>query len=81
MASADCTADLLKFAAASSQTLRRPIFTQLQPAPDKTTCCGLPTALSLMETSALRPPRAAGLKVTEMVQELPVPSDVPQVLV
>jgi len=51
-----------------------PLFTRQNPAPlatpvpDNATFCGLPAALSVMLTAALRVPMAVGLKVTLIVQ-------------
>ena len=44
------------------------------PEPLKATVCGLPAALSVMDTLALRVPVAVGVKVTLMVQEAPAAS-------
>lgn len=50
------------------------------PVPLSGTSCGLPVALSVMLTSALRAPEAVGLKSTLTVQVAPVPNEVPQVV-
>ena len=49
--------------------------------PDKLTVCGLPAALSLTLTAAVRAPFAVGLNLTLMVQLAPAFSELPQVLV
>jgi len=49
------------------------------PAPLRGTSCGLPTALSVTLSAALRIPVAEGLNVTLKVQLAPTASDVPQV--
>jgi hypothetical protein len=41
------------------------------PVPLKLTVCGLPLALSLMESDALRVPTAIGVNVTLIVQVFP----------
>jgi hypothetical protein len=51
------------------------------PVPVKVADWGLPEALSVMVTAALRAPVAVGLKVTLMVQFAPAATPVPQVLV
>jgi hypothetical protein len=51
------------------------------PVPDKLTVWGLPLALSLMLTEAVRLPLAVGVKVTLMVQLPPAATELPQVLV
>src|SRR5215472_10589808 len=51
------------------------------PDPVKETFCGLPAALSVMVSAALREPRAAGVKVTLNVQLAPPATLEPQVLV
>jgi hypothetical protein len=51
------------------------------PVPDSVTDCGLPVALSAMETDALRAPLAVGLKVTLIVQLAEAATLDPQVLV
>jgi len=49
--------------------------------PDKGMVCGLPLALSAMDTEAVRAPLAVGLKVTLMAQVALVASVAAQVLV
>ena len=51
------------------------------PVPVRLAVRGLPVALSVMVTVALRVPAAVGLKVTLMVQLAPTARLVPQVLV
>ena len=51
------------------------------PVPERLTVCGLPLALSVMLTEAVRLPLAAGVKVTLMVQLAPPATEPPQVLV
>jgi hypothetical protein len=68
-ARADCTAGFRLVAV--THLLNRRIT---HPEPDTLTCCGLPALSSLIEISALRDPTAAGLKVTVMTQELPIPT-------
>jgi hypothetical protein len=51
------------------------------PIPLSDTCCGLPAALSVRPSAALRVPVAVGLKVTLMVQLAPAAREVPQVWV
>ena len=51
------------------------------PVPVRLAVCGLPEALSLIESVAVRVPLAAGLKVTLIPQLAPAPKDEPQVFV
>ena len=51
------------------------------PVPDRLTVWGLPLALSLMLTEAVRLPLAVGVKVTLMVQLPPAATELPHVLV
>jgi len=51
------------------------------PVPERLTVCGLPLALSVMLTEAVRLPLAEGLNVTLIVQLLPAATELPQVLV
>lgn len=51
------------------------------PVPVSETVCGLPAALSVIETEAVRMPFAVGLKVTLMLQLAPAATLVPQVFV
>ncbi len=48
--------------------------TAVTPVPVRLTVCGLPLPVSVTERTAVRKPRAAGVKVTEIVQLLPAPS-------
>ena len=52
-----------------------------RPVPVRATTCGLPVALSVMLTDAVRAPAAVGVKMTLMVQLEPTATKVPQVLV
>jgi hypothetical protein len=54
---------------------------ELVPVPPRVTVCGLPAALSVMVTLAVRFPFVAGVKVTLMVQLVLAARDVPQVFV
>src|SRR5207244_8439377 len=64
-----------------------PLFTRQNPAPlappvpDNATFCGLPAALSLMLSAALRVPLAVGLKLTLIVQLAPAANELPQLVV
>ena len=49
--------------------------------PERLTDCGLPLALSVMLTEAVRLPLAVGMKVTLIVQLLPAATELPHVLV
>jgi hypothetical protein len=51
------------------------------PVPVSGTVCGLPAALSVIETEAVRMPFAVGVKVTLMVQFAPAATLVPHVFV
>jgi len=51
------------------------------PVPERLTVCGLPRALSVMLTEAVRLPLAKGVNVTLIVQWEKAASDLPQVLV
>ena len=53
----------------------------LPPVPERLTLCGLPVALSVTVTAAVRVPAAAGLKVTLIVQLAPAATLDPQLLV
>jgi hypothetical protein len=53
----------------------------LVPVPVRATVCGLPLALSVMLTAAVRLPVAEGVKVTLIVQLAPAATELPQVLV
>jgi len=50
------------------------------PVPGRVVVCGLPVALSVTATVAVRVPEAAGVNVTLIVQLTPAATDVPQVL-
>jgi len=49
------------------------------PMPLSVTFCGLPLALSVMLSAAVRVPDAVGLKVTLTVQLAPAANELPQV--
>jgi len=51
------------------------------PIPLSVTFCGLPAALSLMLTAAVRVPLAVGLNVTLILQLAPAANELPQVCV
>lgn len=51
------------------------------PVPVRLTACGLPLALSVMVSEALREPAAEGVNVTIMVQLPPAPTPLPQLFV
>ena len=51
------------------------------PVPERVTVWGLPLALSVMLTEAVRLPLAEGLNVTLIVQLLPAATELPHVLV
>jgi hypothetical protein len=51
-----------------------------EPVPDSATDCGLPAALSVIVTAAVRLPAAVGVKVTLMVQLPPAATLAPHVL-
>ncbi len=51
------------------------------PVPERLTVCGLPLALSVMLTEAVRVPVAEGVKVTLIVQLAPAATELPHVLV
>jgi len=50
------------------------------PVPERLTVCGLPLALSVTLTEAVRLPLAEGVKVTLMVQLAPAATELPHVL-
>ena len=50
------------------------------PVPERLTLCGLPVALSVRVTAAVRVPAAVGLKVTLIVQLAPAATLDPQLL-
>ena len=58
-----------------------PVAAVSVPVPDRLIVCGLPLALSVMRTEAVRRPLAEGLNVTLMVQLAPAATELPQVLV
>jgi hypothetical protein len=49
------------------------------PTPPSGTCCGLPAALSLTLSAAVRVPLTVGLKVTLILQLAPAANELPQV--
>ena len=51
------------------------------PVPERLTVCGLPLALSVMLTEAVRLPLAEGLNVTLIVQWAPAATELPHVVV
>src|SRR5437870_4396548 len=51
------------------------------PLPLRLICCGLPAALSVIETAAVLEPVAVGLNVTLMAQLAPAATVLPQLLV
>jgi len=53
----------------------------MAPVPDSVTFCGLPAALSLTLSAAVRVPVAVGLNVILIVQLAPAASELPQVCV
>src|SRR5581483_2246946 len=53
----------------------------MTPVPVSAAVCGDPTALSVIDTMAVRVPAADGLNVTDIEQLLPAATDVPHVLV
>ena len=57
------------------------LTTPAVPVPERLTDCGLPLALSVMVTEAVRLPLAVGVKVTLIVQLAPAATELPQVLV
>ena len=57
------------------------LTTAAVPVPERLTVCGLPLALSVMLTEAVRLPLAEGVKVTLIVQLAPAATELPQVLV
>ena len=57
------------------------LTTAAVPVPERLTVCGLPLALSVMLTEAVRLPLAEGVKVTLIAQLLPAATDPPHVLV
>ena len=50
------------------------------PVPERLAVCGLPLALSVMLTEAVRLPLATGVKVTLMVQLAAAATELPHVL-
>jgi hypothetical protein len=67
-----CTGPKLRLAGFSSTTV---------PVPIKLTVCGLPGALSAIDSVAVRDPRCVGLNVMLIVQLAPGATEVPQVWV
>ena len=51
------------------------------PVPERLTVCGLPLALSMMLTEAVRLPLAEGVKITLIVQWALAATELPHVLV
>ncbi len=51
------------------------------PVPVRLTLCGLPAALSVIDSVPVRVPVAVGVKVTLMVQLAPAATEAPQVFV
>ena len=66
---------------AKARLVAERLTTVAVPVPDRLTACGLPLALSVMLTEAVRLPLAAGVNVTLIVQLLPAATELPQVLV
>ena len=48
--------------------------------PDSATVCGLPLALSVMLSAAVRAPRAEGVNITAIAQLAPAATELPHVL-
>jgi len=59
----------------------RPIPAGAAPVPERATLWGLPLALSLTLTDAVRVPLAVGVKVTLIVHVFPAATELPQVLI
>ena len=57
------------------------LTTAAVPVPERLTVSGLPLALSVMLTEAVRLPLAAGVNVTLIVQLAPAATELPQLLV
>jgi hypothetical protein len=57
------------------------LTTEVVPVPVRFTACGLPAALSVMLTAAVRLPEAAGVNFTLIVQLPPAATELPHVLV
>ena len=66
---------------AKARLVAERLTTVAVPVPDRLTACGLPLALSVMLTEAVRLPLAAGVNVTLIVQLLPAATELPHVLV
>ena len=49
--------------------------------PDSSTVCGLPLALSVTPSEAVRVPRAEGVNITAIAQLAPAATELPHVLV
>ena len=64
-----------------ARLLAERLTTTAVPVPERLTDCGLPLALSVMLTEAVRLPLAAGVNVTLMVQLAPAATELPHVLV
>ncbi len=69
------------FRAAKVMLVRDRLTTGAPPVPVRLMVCGLPAALSVMLTEAVRVPVAVGVNVTEIVQLALAASEAPQVLV
>jgi hypothetical protein len=54
-------------------------ITSWLPVPERPTVCGLPLALSVMLSAAVRAPLAEGVNVTATVQWAPAATELPQV--
>ena len=57
------------------------LATAAVPVPERLTVCGLPLALSVMLTEAVRLPLAEGVNVTRIVQLALAATELPHVLV
>jgi hypothetical protein len=57
------------------------LMTGATPTPERPTVCGLPPALSVMVTDAVRLPLAVGVNITLIVQLPPAASELPHVFV
>ena len=66
---------------AKARLVAERLTTVAVPVPDRLTACGLPLALSVMLTEAVRLPLAEGLNVTLIVQLALAATELPQVLV
>ena len=66
---------------AKARLVAERLTTVAVPVPERLTVCGLPLALSVMLTEAVRLPLAEGVNVTLIVQLLPTATELPHVLV